>query len=130
KLTAISLLHVLWRTIYISHKLLGQLVLVDSETENEYDLLQLQQVQNYPCLLPPDAGGCQSYTVMWHFDKRYGKCSAFWYGGCGGNTNRFETRTECQRASAVYFQQLDPVKCRSRGSSEDGDIRFFVQVSH
>ncbi|XP_026172744.1 collagen alpha-6(VI) chain-like [Mastacembelus armatus] len=67
-----------------------------------------------PCLLPPDAGGCQSYTVMWHFDKRYGKCSAFWYGGCGGNTNRFETRTECQRACLTNLQRSLRIRRRKR----------------
>nr|XP_020473015.1 kunitz-type serine protease inhibitor BmKTT-2-like [Monopterus albus] len=49
-----------------------------------------------PCTLPQDIGSCQNYALMWFFDKKESKCSRFWYGGCGGNENRFETRRECE----------------------------------
>ncbi|XP_078108114.1 collagen alpha-6(VI) chain-like [Sander vitreus] len=52
------------------------------------------------CLLRPDAGGCQNYTISWFFDSNRGGCSRFWYGGCGGNGNRFNTLTECQSLCA------------------------------
>ncbi|XP_070690879.1 collagen alpha-6(VI) chain-like [Pempheris klunzingeri] len=48
------------------------------------------------CFLSQDAGGCQNYTVMWFFNSEWGKCSRFWYGGCGGNENRFKTQRECE----------------------------------
>ncbi|KAK4885313.1 hypothetical protein RN001_001584 [Aquatica leii] len=47
------------------------------------------------CILPKEKGSCRNYTVKWFFDMDYGGCSRFWYGGCGGNANRFKTKEEC-----------------------------------
>uniref|UniRef100_A0A3P8ULY4 BPTI/Kunitz inhibitor domain-containing protein n=1 Tax=Cynoglossus semilaevis TaxID=244447 RepID=A0A3P8ULY4_CYNSE len=48
------------------------------------------------CCLLFDPGGCQSYNMMWFFDPEQSECSRFWYGGCGGNGNRFTTQDECE----------------------------------
>lgn len=48
------------------------------------------------CGLPKENGQCNNYTVKWHYDMAYGGCSRFWYGGCGGNDNRFKTKGECE----------------------------------
>ncbi|XP_028436030.1 collagen alpha-6(VI) chain isoform X2 [Perca flavescens] len=48
------------------------------------------------CFLSQDQGGCQNYTMMWFFDTEQRECSRFWYGGCGGNGNRFKTQDECE----------------------------------
>ncbi|KAM9309153.1 collagen alpha-6(VI) chain-like [Pholidichthys leucotaenia] len=48
------------------------------------------------CLLRQDEGDCQTYVMMWFFDTEQGKCTRFWYSGCGGNENRFKTRDECE----------------------------------
>lgn len=34
----------------------------------------------------------------WYFDVAEGKCAPFFYGGCGGNRNNFETKRECFQA--------------------------------
>uniref|UniRef100_A0A7E4ZU47 BPTI/Kunitz inhibitor domain-containing protein n=1 Tax=Panagrellus redivivus TaxID=6233 RepID=A0A7E4ZU47_PANRE len=34
---------------------------------------------------------------MYHFDKTTGMCLAFKFNGCGGNENRFESKSDCQR---------------------------------
>ncbi|XP_044214942.1 PI-stichotoxin-Hcr2h [Thunnus albacares] len=52
---------------------------------------------NKTCLLKYDVGGCQNYTLMWFFDSKRGECSPFWYGGCSGNSNRFETQKACEK---------------------------------
>ncbi|XP_063341583.1 collagen alpha-6(VI) chain-like isoform X2 [Pelmatolapia mariae] len=49
------------------------------------------------CFLTKDAGDCVNYTVRWFFDHKRSVCSRFWYSGCGGNKNRFETQAECER---------------------------------
>uniref|UniRef100_A0AAZ1WVZ6 Uncharacterized protein n=1 Tax=Oreochromis aureus TaxID=47969 RepID=A0AAZ1WVZ6_OREAU len=49
------------------------------------------------CFLSKDAGDCVNYTVKWFFDHKRSVCSRFWYSGCGGNKNRFETQAECER---------------------------------
>ncbi|KAJ8004896.1 hypothetical protein DPEC_G00141050 [Dallia pectoralis] len=48
------------------------------------------------CFLRQDVGGCRNYTVKWYFDTKQHECSRFWYGGCGGNGNRFETQEACE----------------------------------
>ncbi|XP_061631419.1 collagen alpha-6(VI) chain isoform X2 [Phyllopteryx taeniolatus] len=51
-----------------------------------------------PCLLGEDAGGCEDYAMMWFYDSKRRQCERFWYGGCGGNANRFSTLEACQDA--------------------------------
>lgn len=48
------------------------------------------------CSLPKDMGTCNNFTVKHFFDTEYGGCSRFWYGGCEGNDNRFDTLDECK----------------------------------
>jgi hypothetical protein len=52
------------------------------------------------CALPPESGPCEAYIPSWHHDPETGLCKPFIYGGCGGNTNRFASLEECQRACA------------------------------
>ncbi|XP_019719267.1 collagen alpha-6(VI) chain isoform X3 [Hippocampus comes] len=51
-----------------------------------------------PCLLGEDAGDCRDYAMMWFYDSEQRQCKRFWYGGCGGNANRFSTMEACQDA--------------------------------
>ncbi|XP_051922647.1 collagen alpha-6(VI) chain [Hippocampus zosterae] len=51
-----------------------------------------------PCLLRNDAGDCRDYTMMWFYNSEQRQCTRFWYGGCGGNANRFSTMEACQDA--------------------------------
>ncbi|KAH0627282.1 hypothetical protein JD844_002805 [Phrynosoma platyrhinos] len=57
-----------------------------------------EQVQNNSdaCIGQMDSGDCEDYILKWYFDKDQDMCSQFWYGGCGGNKNRFESREECE----------------------------------
>lgn len=46
--------------------------------------------------MPADIGNCQNYSPMWYFDTKSKRCRQFYYGGCGGNENRFATESECE----------------------------------
>uniref|UniRef100_A0A673JVH3 Collagen alpha-6(VI) chain-like n=1 Tax=Sinocyclocheilus rhinocerous TaxID=307959 RepID=A0A673JVH3_9TELE len=43
-----------------------------------------------------DAGSCSNFSVKWYFNVRSGGCVQFWYGGCDGNSNRFDTQEDCE----------------------------------
>ncbi|KAF4106106.1 hypothetical protein G5714_013768 [Onychostoma macrolepis] len=48
------------------------------------------------CQLKLDAGTCSNYSVKWYYDVSSGQCVQFWYGGCDGNSNRFNTQEDCE----------------------------------
>lgn len=58
------------------------------------------------CHLPADIGECGNYATRWYWDTRYKRCNQFYYGGCGGNSNNFQTQEECESECAL--QQPPP----------------------
>uniref|UniRef100_A0A8C3X9V7 BPTI/Kunitz inhibitor domain-containing protein n=1 Tax=Cyanoderma ruficeps TaxID=181631 RepID=A0A8C3X9V7_9PASS len=57
------------------------------------------------CLEPMKPGDCWNYMVKWFYDKNGNSCGQFWYGGCNGTNNRFETEKECREASRHGLQR-------------------------
>ncbi|KAM6893946.1 uncharacterized protein FYW49_020281 [Xenentodon cancila] len=53
------------------------------------------------CALVLDQGKCRDYNIRWYYDKQANACAQFWYGGCDGNRNRFDTEEECRRTCVV-----------------------------
>lgn len=49
-----------------------------------------------PCSMKPMEGECQQYILKWYYNEGEQACQQFWYGSCGGNANRFETKEDCE----------------------------------
>jgi len=48
------------------------------------------------CTEPKMIGMCRALVPSYFYNKDNGKCEYFGYGGCGGNSNRFNTEEECR----------------------------------
>ncbi|XP_018415447.1 PREDICTED: collagen alpha-3(VI) chain [Nanorana parkeri] len=49
------------------------------------------------CKLQKEEGTCRDFMLQWYYDSETKSCTRFWYGGCGGNENRFGTQKECEK---------------------------------
>ncbi|XP_037542087.1 collagen alpha-1(XXVIII) chain [Nematolebias whitei] len=65
------------------------------------DLPKEVRPPNPSCDLTIDQGTCRDYVIRWYYDKQANACAQFWFGGCGGNENRYETEDECREACVV-----------------------------
>ncbi|XP_037577290.1 boophilin-H2 isoform X3 [Dermacentor silvarum] len=48
------------------------------------------------CRQAPNSGFCRAMHPMWWFNVESGRCEQFFYGGCGGNENKYETKEQCE----------------------------------
>ncbi|XP_031341557.1 papilin isoform X1 [Photinus pyralis] len=61
------------------------------------------------CQLPAEIGDCSDYVQRWYYDTTYKQCRLFYYGGCAGNGNNFETEQDCeQRCKTILFTPAPP----------------------
>ncbi|KAK5647606.1 hypothetical protein RI129_002498 [Pyrocoelia pectoralis] len=61
------------------------------------------------CQLPAEIGNCGDYVQRWYYDTTYQQCRPFYYGGCGGNSNNFESEQHCeQRCKTIIITPAPP----------------------
>ncbi|XP_017097909.2 male accessory gland serine protease inhibitor [Drosophila bipectinata] len=48
--------------------------------------------------MPQDSAACMAFMPTWTYDASKNSCSEFIYGGCGGNSNQFSSKNECEKA--------------------------------
>ncbi|XP_073996015.1 proteoglycan-like sulfated glycoprotein papilin isoform X1 [Rhodnius prolixus] len=57
------------------------------------------------CSLPRAEGNCDKKLAKWYFSEQQNKCLPFYYTGCGGNSNKYDTREECLAQCPVKIEQ-------------------------
>uniref|UniRef100_A0A0K2TMJ4 Papilinlike [Aplysia californica] n=1 Tax=Lepeophtheirus salmonis TaxID=72036 RepID=A0A0K2TMJ4_LEPSM len=72
------------------------------DNPNGYDSLKICLRQCKPslninrCFEPRDPGTCtKNFRLKFYFDSKQNKCLKFYYSGCNGNGNRFDSITNC-----------------------------------
>ncbi|KAI7805487.1 putative collagen alpha-6VI chain-like [Triplophysa rosa] len=77
--------------------------------EHEEDPAEPPKIKHDVCQLDYDAGRCSEYSVKWYFNVHSGECLRFWYGGCEGNGNRFNTRKDCEIEPFFHYTKNLPI---------------------
>lgn len=60
------------------------------------------------CSAPPEVGQCQAAIQRWFHDPLTNQCRTFVWGGCGGNTNNYDSLAACEAACGGS----EPKACR------------------
>ena len=55
-----------------------------------------RQATDSTCVAPVDPGSCRAYLSQYYYDVNENICRTFIYTGCGGNSNRFESMSQCE----------------------------------
>ena len=112
-----------------------------------------EDVRN-PCDQEEVVGLCRAKMPAYYFDKASRTCRLFFYGGCGGNENRFDTigdcmaacdadgaamrsfrdvcqkpaeRGDCERKRARYFYNTEKSRCENFGACPvESDVNNFA----
>ncbi|OWR51782.1 actinia tenebrosa protease inhibitors-like [Danaus plexippus] len=64
---------------------------------NGYDTLETSASWDSFCQLQPRKGSCGNQLKRFYYDMESNECRSFYFGGCDGNQNNFNTLLECER---------------------------------
>ncbi|XP_017477436.1 PREDICTED: protease inhibitor-like [Rhagoletis zephyria] len=57
----------------------------------------VQAVDKSACSQPQEVGPCRKADPKFSYNSEKKACEQFFYGGCQGNDNRFDTKEECEK---------------------------------
>lgn len=57
------------------------------------------------CNLPTEVGPCNEAILRYTYNRSIGRCEAFYYSGCQGNANNFDSLEQCQQRCESLGQQ-------------------------
>ncbi|XP_051842176.1 collagen alpha-1(XXVIII) chain-like isoform X2 [Antechinus flavipes] len=93
------------------YEFVRELNLIASDPDREHMYLSdsfsalPENTWNPQCQLNLDQGSCRIYVIKWYYDKKANACARFWYGGCNGNANRFNSEDECIKACVFSHRE-------------------------
>uniref|UniRef100_A0A2I3LKW1 Amyloid-beta A4 protein n=1 Tax=Papio anubis TaxID=9555 RepID=A0A2I3LKW1_PAPAN len=99
----------------------------------------VEEVVREVCSEQAETGPCRAMISRWYFDVTEGKCAPFFYGGCGGNRNNFDTEEYCMAVcGSVMSQSLrkttrepltqDPVKLPTTAASTPDAVDKYLET--
>ncbi|XP_049276403.1 PI-actitoxin-Afv2a-like [Rhipicephalus sanguineus] len=62
------------------------------------------------CKLPAHPGFCRMPWLRWWYNMETGQCEEFFFGGCAGNANNFETKELCEKTCSEHKAVLTPLQ--------------------
>jgi len=94
--------------------------------ENNFQtLFHCQQRCEFTCHLPGAPGSCNGTTPQWYYDSTKGECSAFTWGGCEGNANRFDTKDWCENTCKPGVRKMN---CTTRSCTNKCAFGYMVNA--
>ncbi|CAF0851289.1 unnamed protein product [Brachionus calyciflorus] len=86
----------------------------EEECQSNCQTKHQETVTSDKCKLERDSGPCQAYMPRYYYDSNSKSCEKFIYGGCLGNENNFEHKSECLKECAKEsrcYQQVEVGPC-------------------
>lgn len=64
---------------------------------------------SHACAQPKNEGSsepaCLALITKWYHNHATGKCEEFFYNGCGGNANNFDTEEKCKETCDEWHEK-------------------------
>lgn len=107
----------------VRHLIMGVALCGCGDTDEPQRLSQPLASPPSECNQSIQVGPCDAAFSRFAFDTSSGQCVPFLYGGCEGNSNNFETLSECQTTCGVEVAPGGPQGCGTRGAAACSDAQ-------
>uniref|UniRef100_A0A8C5SV29 Amyloid-beta A4 protein n=2 Tax=Elapidae TaxID=8602 RepID=A0A8C5SV29_LATLA len=85
----------------------------------------VEEVVREVCSEQAETGPCRAMISRWYFDVTEGKCAPFFYGGCGGNRNNFDTEEYCMAVCGSVSKWIFPALPTTAASTPDAVDKYL-----